>query len=337
MDSRAARARLLAVSILELRKLWGNRPLIGAAVGVLIQDEGGRVLLQRRGDDGLWGEPGGALEPGEDFLTGARRELLEETGLVCPDLALLPLSDGLQSGPELFHRYPNGHEIYIVGMRAAGTLPASALERAQPDDSGETLELRWFALDELPPLSNNANRQSLNVLRSRVGLPLLPLEPTPPAPPVGNHLMDLRKLVGTRPLFAPGANVLVTDERGRLLLLRHGGTGGWTLPGGGLEPGESFEACARRELFEETGLRAERLEPLEMFCGPEYRFTYPHGDIIDNVSMLYRAQGISGTLRLPPDEIHGADWFGLDELPPDGELSGSFIQAMARHWKEGIA
>lgn len=323
------------MSILELRKVWGNRPLVAAAIGVLLQDETGRVLLQRRGDDGLWGEPGGALEPGEDFLTGARRELMEETGLVCPDLALLPLPDGLQSGPELFHRYPNGHEIYIVGMRAAGTLPASALEHAQPDDSGETLELRWFALDELPPLSNNANRQSLSMLRSRVGLPPLPLEPVPPAPPVGNYLMDLRKLVGPRPLFAPGANVLVTDEQNRLLLLRHGGTGKWTVPEGSLEPGESFEDCARRELFEETGLRATTLEPLEMFAGPRYRFTYPHGDTLDNVSVLYRAQGVTGNLTPQDGEVLEVGWFGADELPEDEELSGRLIQDNLRVWKGG--
>ncbi len=323
------------MSILELRKLWGNRPLIGAAVGVLIQDETGRVLLQRRGDDGLWGEPGGALEPGEDFLTGARRELMEETGLVCPGLALMSLPDALQSGPELFHLYPNGHEIYIVGMRAQGTLPASALDHAQPDDSGETLELRWFALDDLPPLSNNANRQSLSLLRSCVGLPPLPLEPTPPPPPIGNHLMDLRKLVGSRPLFAPGANVLVTDERGRLLLLRHGGTGKWTVPGGSLEPGESFEECAWRELFEETGLRAKTLEPLEMFCGPQYRFTYLHGDVADNVSVLYRAEGISGQLTPQDDEVLEVGWFGADELPGDEELSGALIQHNLKVWKEG--
>ncbi|CAM3354197.1 8-oxo-dGTP diphosphatase [Deinococcus saxicola] len=323
------------MSILELRKLWGNRPLIGAAVGVLIQDETGRVLLQRRGDDGLWGEPGGALEPGEDFLTGARRELLEETGLVCPDLALMPLPNGLQSGPELFHRYPNDHEIYIVGMRAQGTLPASALEHAQPDDSGETLELRWFALDDLPPLSNNANRQSLSVLRARVGQPPLPLLPWPPTPPIGNYLMDLRKLVGARPLFAPGANVLVTDDQNRLLLLRHGGTGKWTVPGGSLEPGESFEDCARRELFEETGLSAGKLEPLEMFCGPEYRFTYLHGDVVDNVSVLYRAQSVTGQLTPQDGEVLGVGWFGMAELPGDDELSGNLIQDNLNVWKGG--
>ncbi|MDV6373332.1 NUDIX domain-containing protein [Deinococcus arenicola] len=320
---------------MELRKVWGNRPLIIVCVGVLIQDEIGRILLQRRGDDGLWGEPGGALDPGEDFLTAARRELLEETGLVCPDLHLLPIAEGLQGGPEFFSIYPNGHEVYIVGMRAQGTLAASALDHAAPDDSGETLELRWFALDDLPPISKNVNRLSLSLLRGRVGLPPLPLEPTPPAPPTGNHLGDLRKLVGHRPLHAPGSNVLVTDKQGRLLLLRHGGTGKWTVPGGSLEPGETFEACARRELFEETGLSAATLEPLEMLCGPDYRFTYLHGDVVDNVSVLYRAQGVSGELIPQEGEVLEVGWFGVDELPPDEELSGALIRDNLRIWKRG--
>ncbi|PNY81956.1 NUDIX domain-containing protein [Deinococcus koreensis] len=322
-------------ALMELRKVWGHRPLISVGVGLLIQDERGRVLLQRRGDDGLWGTPGGALEPGEDFLTGARRELLEETGLVCPDLSLLPVAEGLISGPESWHRYPNGDEIYLLGMRAHGTLSAAALDGARPDDSGETLELAWFALDALPELSANINRAKMSLLRARVGLPPLPLEPTPPAPPVGNFLRELRRFVGSRPLFAPGANVLVTDAENRLLLLRHGDTGLWTLPGGSLEPGESFEQTAARELREETGLMANRLEPLEMFAGPDYRFTSPNGDVVDYVSVLYRAHGVGGVLTLQAGEVLGAAWFGVDELPADDELSGELIRANLRHWKEG--
>ncbi|GHF50069.1 8-oxo-dGTP diphosphatase [Deinococcus metalli] len=323
------------MSLMELRKVWGSAPLLAVSVGVFIRDEHGRVLLQRRGDDGRWSEPGGALDPGEDFLTGARRELLEETGLTCDDLALLPLPEGLQDGPDLYGRYPNGHEIYVVGRRALGTLPAAALEHAAPDDSGETLELAWFALDALPDLSSNANRRSLSVLRARVGLPPLPLAPTPPPPPLGNHLMDLRKLVGPRPLFSPGANVLVTDDHSRLLLLRHGGTRKWTLPGGGLEPGETFEQTAARELLEETGLTAARLEPLEMYAGPAYRFTYPNGDTVDNVSVLYRAHGVTGDLTPQDGEVLETGWFGVDDLPDDDELSGELIRANVRHWREG--
>ncbi|WP_221089279.1 NUDIX domain-containing protein [Deinococcus aquaedulcis] len=320
------------MNLMALRKVWGTRPLVGAAVGVLLQDEQGRVLLQRRGDDGLWSEPGGALNPGEDFLSGARRELLEETGLHCENLRLLPLPDGLQSGPELYHRYPHGDEIYVVGLRAHGTLPASALDRAQPDDSGETLELRWFRLDELPPLSSNANRASMTLLRGWAGLPPLPLTPTPPPPPAGHFLLDLRRVIGPRPWPAPGASVLVTDDEGRLLLLRHGHTRRWTLPGGFLEPGEHFEETAARELLEETGLRAQTLTPLDMFAGPEYRFTYPNGDIVDNVSVLYRAQGVSGELVPQPGEVLEVGWFGVNELPAADALSGPLVQAQVNWW-----
>lgn len=318
----------------ELRAVWGSGVLIAVGVGVLLQDESGRVLLQQRGDSGLWGTPGGGLEPGEDFLTAARRELLEETGLECPNLALLPLKEGLVSGPEFYHRYPNGHEVYQIGMRAYGTLPASALEHAAPDDSGETLALAWFELEGLPALSSNIDRAKLNVLRVRVGLEPLPLLPYPEPPPVGEHLMELRRLVGSRPLFAPGANILVTDEAGRLLLLEHGDSGRWTLPGGGLEPGESFETCARRELFEETGLTAARLEPVRLFAGAEYRFTFPHGDVIDVVSVLHQAHGRAGDLTLPEGEIPGAAWFAVEDLPGQDEYSGAFSRAMVQVWKE---
>ncbi|MSQ41501.1 MAG: NUDIX domain-containing protein [Dehalococcoidia bacterium] len=66
-------------------------------------------------------------------------------------------------------------------------------------------------------------------------------------------------------ILRPGARAILLDARDRLLLFRTRVPGGaveaWITPGGGLEPGESHEAAARRELWEETGLRDAALGP----------------------------------------------------------------------------
>ena len=311
----------------ELRALVGHRPLFSVGASAVVQDETGRVLLQRRGDDGLWGLPGGGLDLGETFEVAARRELNEETGLDTP----LTFWQAL-SGPQLYHCYPNGDQVYFVGGLCRGRLNAAALDHAVPDDEGETLELGWFGLGELPTISANVNKQTLSVLRSEVGLPSLPLDASPPLP-VGEHLRELRALVGPRPLFAPGANVLLRDGEGRVLLLRQAHNGLWALPGGSMELGETFEQTARRELKEEAGLEVGELRALKLYIGPEYRFTYPHGDVVDNVSQLFEGRVSGGEVNVQAGEVTEARWFAPAELPPETELSGPLIRATLKAWR----
>ncbi|GJM67831.1 hypothetical protein HMSSN036_00470 [Paenibacillus macerans] len=83
------------------------------------------------------------------------------------------------------------------------------------------------------------------------------------------YIMDIRKIVGTRPLIMVGACVVVIDGD-FILLERRTDNGMWGLPGGSLEPGESLEQVARRELFEETGLEAVQLELMDVFRGMSF-------------------------------------------------------------------
>ena len=226
----------------ELRKLVGTRPLFNVGVSVVLQNVQGEWLLQRRSDSGLWGLPGGGLEVGETFEQAAVRELEEETGLTG-----VPLTQMMSlSGPECRHVYPHGDEVYMVGVAFRGVLSAEKFAEATLGVDGETLELKFFGLNALPTLNDDIERYVARKLRAEAGLPELPeLAYTAMAsPPGGNHLAELRAIVGTRPLLAPGANVLVFNDRRELLLLQHAGTGRWTLPGGSMELGETFAECA---------------------------------------------------------------------------------------------
>ena len=143
----------------EIRALVGNRPLILAAAGVCVLDDQNRVLLQRRADYGLWGAPGGIMELGESLEETARRELLEETGLEAGPLTLLAVTSGVQD----HYIYPNGDECYFV-TACYVTRKFSGQPRAA---DGESLEVCFFALDDLPELGS-INRIFLPLLREKV-------------------------------------------------------------------------------------------------------------------------------------------------------------------------
>jgi ADP-ribose pyrophosphatase YjhB (NUDIX family) len=113
----------------------------------------------------------------------------------------------------------------------------------------------------------------------------------------------------TQPRFAVTAGAVISDERGRVLLLRHvlRKGSGWGIPGGFLNAGEQPEEAVRRELREETGLALEAVELAFVRALPNVR----------QIEVIFRAR--MGAARLSAlsknFEIDRAEWFALDALP----------------------
>jgi len=129
-----------------------------------------------------------------------------------------------------------------------------------------------------------------------------------------SYISELREIVGCRPLLTAGATIIVSRDNKILLNLRTD-TQTWGIPGGALELGETLEDTARRELFEETGLSAERFELLNVFSGKDFYFEYPNGDKLYSVILLFKAENASGQLAINDGESVELAYFGLNELP----------------------
>ena len=130
-----------------------------------------------------------------------------------------------------------------------------------------------------------------------------------------DYISNLRKIIGHKPLLMVGATVLVLDSQNRLLMMKRFESGNWGVPGGAMEPGETTEETAKRELLEETNLKAGDMELFGVFSGPELYYRYPSGDEVYNVSIVYLTRDVYGDLKLTDEEHIEFGFFLLADLP----------------------
>ncbi len=128
----------------------------------------------------------------------------------------------------------------------------------------------------------------------------------------------------TRPLFFAysrltrgmtlGVRGVATDERGRVLLVKHTYLPGWWLPGGGVDRGETTQDAVLRELREEAGLIA--LRPARLISIHSNERFFP-GDHV----LVFGVEAFTLTERTSHGEIAETGWFDPDDLPEDAHRS----------------
>lgn len=136
------------------------------------------------------------------------------------------------------------------------------------------------------------------------------------------YILELRRTLGSRPIIMAGAGVMLINEKGEVLLQKRRDNGYWDYPAGSMELGESFEECARREVFEETGLTCGKLEFFMDLSGRESFYEYPNGDQTYAAVILYICRDFSGKLKVQEDEAIEQRFFALDALPEKHDPRG---------------
>lgn len=121
---------------------------------------------------------------------------------------------------------------------------------------------------------------------------------------VNSSLAEKKPQIGIACVVQKDGKVLLGQRKGA-----HG-VGSWATPGGHLEFGESVEACATRELLEETGLRT-----LSFRLGPWVENLMEDGQKHYITLFVFIDSFIGEPVLLEPNKCEVWEWFTWDNLP----------------------
>jgi 8-oxo-dGTP pyrophosphatase MutT (NUDIX family) len=134
--------------------------------------------------------------------------------------------------------------------------------------------------------------------------------------PASDYMRALRDRVGTMRVLSPGVAVVIYNDSGEVLLQQRSDDGKWGLPGGALELGEEPADAAVREVWEETGLQVVPVRLVGIYGGQDGFHTYPSGDEMAFIAMLFVCQVVGGQIGDHNDgESLDLRYFSPDQLP----------------------
>ena len=153
----SARTGGMSDYIRQIRAKVGNDSLMSPAVGSIVINDEGHILLQKRADDGRWAPPAGAIEPHESPTQAVVREVWEETGVIVEPIRLV----GIYSGPEYIFTFASSGDV----LEAFSVVYLCRPLGGQPVPDGmESTDVAYFAPEALDFLPDRWQQRLADVL-----------------------------------------------------------------------------------------------------------------------------------------------------------------------------
>ena len=134
--------------------------------------------------------------------------------------------------------------------------------------------------------------------------------------------------------MVPSANVVVTGDAGRILMIHRSDNDNWAIPGGAMDLGESLVDCAIRETKEETGIDSEITGLVGIYTDPKHIVYYTSdGEGRQEFSVVFTARALGGT-PTPTSESRKVEWVDraqLDGLRMDRSMRLRLERFLAGH------
>jgi 8-oxo-dGTP pyrophosphatase MutT (NUDIX family) len=111
----------------------------------------------------------------------------------------------------------------------------------------------------------------------------------------------------------PSASAIVTDEQGRILLVKRRDNTLWAIPGGGHDIGETIAHTAVREVKEETGLDVEITGLVGVYTNPHHVVAFTDGEVRQQFSLCFTTTLLGGTLAIDHESTDIA-WTDPDDI-----------------------
>jgi 8-oxo-dGTP pyrophosphatase MutT (NUDIX family) len=114
--------------------------------------------------------------------------------------------------------------------------------------------------------------------------------------------------------LVPSVNIIVTDDDGRILMIRRTDNGNWAVPGGAIDLGESMADAAVRETVEETGITCEVTSFDGIYTDPRHVIHYTSNDEVRQEFSIVLTARLVGGEPTPSSESSEVHWVNRDVI-----------------------